>query len=526
MGSERVWKTGWFAIVIACGASVLTRPARGQSDVRRDVTPARDVPPARATAPAPAPVTPAPPPRATPPAASPAPASPKPKTELDLWLATQRDPLGRSCEKLAVESVDDRFAIACGSAGLWIARRDAAGGLVLLRTDDFGGPVVGLFVREGNVWAELVRTEARPVSLGPDVGSSRSFPVDTPAAPPVRHVAPAHLAAPSPETVPATPRKREGHVVEVMRGEVVIDLGRRDGIRFGESIELSVLRTEEVGTEHAVERNVIAVGEVTTLSPGFSRVKLGIGERVPMGALARVVADEPTATRVGPPRLGGLWEIGFMARPFVALNDLGGGVLLEGSVGYRFEGDFHLEAAVQPLGFGTGADKPGVAPVGAYLKASYDLPLFEAGFGIGAETVYNVDYGTEPGTGTLFVQQLRFGAVDGLKVDVMSRMVLFHSRFDFSGLVGSSQFPVGQTSWLLFRGGGGGAGFAFGELGVRALLVGNGDRGSVFFTGTLGGLGVFETETYTCKEPTFEYPCTNTVTYAGPMLGAGAEWRL
>jgi hypothetical protein len=48
----------------------------------------------------------------------------------------------------------------------------------------------------------------------------------------------------------------------------------------------------------------------------------------------------------------------------------------------------------------------------------------------------------------------------------------------------------------------------------------------VFFTGTLGGLGVFETQSYTCKEPTFEYECTHTVTYAGPMLGAGAEWRL
>jgi hypothetical protein len=79
---------------------------------------------------------------------------------------------------------------------------------------------------------------------------------------------------------------------------------------------------------------------------------------------------------------------------------------------------------------------------------------------------------------------------------------------------------------MLLRGGGGGAGYGFGELGVRVLLVGNGDRGSVFFTGALGGLGVFENTTYVCKEPTFEFDCTQTVTYAGPMLGAGAEWRL
>lgn len=501
-GIARVRTSCWFVVVIVCGVALGGRSANAQVDLdmRGPSTPAAS----RSALP-----------------------SAPPKAELDAWLATQHDALGRPCEKLAVENVDDRFAIACGSAGLWVARRDAAGGLVLLRTDDFGGPVVGLFVREGNVWAELVRTEARPVSLGPDVGNSRSFPVEAPPpSRPVKHAVPAQRAAPAPRAAPSVLTKREGHVVEVLLGEVVIDLGRRDGIRFGESIELSVLSTEQVGSEQAVEREVVAIGEVTTLSPGFSRVKLGIGERVPVGALARVVADEPTAVRAGPPRLGGLWAIGFMARPFIALDDLGGGLLLEGSVGYRFESAFHLEAVIQPLAYGTGADKPSIAPVGAYLKASYDLSLFEAGLGIGAETVYDVDYGTEPGTGTLFVQQLRFGAVDGLKIDVTSRMVLFHSRFDFSGLSGSSQFPVGDRSWLLLNGGGGSAGFAFGELGVRVLVRGNGDRGSVFFTGALGGLGVFETKTYVCKEPTMEYECTNRVTYAGPMLGVGAEWRL
>src|SRR5262249_22697271 len=160
--------------------------------------------------------------------------------------------------------------------------------------------------------------------------ASRSFPVDVP----VPRTQPSARKVPAP--LPA-PVKREGHVVKLLPGEVVVDLGQRDGVRFGESIELSVLRTEGVGDERAVGRNVVAVGEVRTLSPGFSRVRIGIGERAPLGALARVVADAPTATRVAPPRLGGLWEIGFMVRPFLAIDDLGGGVFLEGSVGYRFE---------------------------------------------------------------------------------------------------------------------------------------------------------------------------------------------
>ena len=72
----------------------------------------------------------------------------------------------------------------------------------------------------------------------------------------------------------------------------------------------------------------------------------------------------------------------------------------------------------------------------------------------------------------------------------------------------------------------GAQGYGFGELGVRVLLKGNGDRGSFYFTGSLGGLGVFGNLNQTCREVTFEFECTERVTYAGPMLGVGAEWRL
>ena len=55
---------------------------------------------------------------------------------------------------------------------------------------------------------------------------------------------PAGRSAPLPaEPRAATPR-REGRVVKTLLGEVEIDLGRRDGVRFGENIELSLLTTE------------------------------------------------------------------------------------------------------------------------------------------------------------------------------------------------------------------------------------------------------------------------------------------
>ncbi len=459
--------------------------------------------------------------RAEPPVA-PAPPAPAP-SELDAFLATQRDLLGRGCDRRATEVEGDRQLVACGNAGLWTIRREASGGFVVARIEDLGGPVTGLFVRGGKIWAEIVRSEARPVTLGgSEPESSRTFPLDRSTQPSTPSAKPAS----SPRVVAATPLPpREGKVTETRLGEVVISLGRHDGVRYGDHIQFSNVVSEDIGSEQAQRRSIEAVGVVTAVSRGFSRVKLGIGERVPVGSLARLTDDELTASRAGPPRLGGLWEVAFMARPFLALSQLGGGALVDASAGYRFQGPLHLVAAFEPFAHGTGKGKPTITPVSAFIKASYELPLFEVGFGVGVETVFDTEFGTEPGTGTLFVQQARIGAADGLHLDAVNHVVLFHSAFEFSGFVGRLQIPVGQASWLLMRGGGGTAGYGYGEFGVRVLLVGNGDRGSTYFTGTFGGAGVLKQTVQTCGGPDFVWDCSETVSYVGPMVGAGAEFR-
>jgi hypothetical protein len=459
--------------------------------------------------------------------------APAPGGDFDTWLLAQHDERGRACAQSAIQVVRDEYAIACGEAGLWIVRRDPTRGLVLARLDDLGGKVVGLFFGGGRLWAELERTEARPVRLSSDTSSSRAFPLEPSETPP-----PSLPPSPprSPAATPPAPvrnlttsdrlRSLEGHVVEVRPGEVVIDLGRDDGVKDEQSVELSAVTSEELGNEQAVRREILAVGLVSAASDRFSRVRLGIGERVPKGALARIVNREPSRTRVAPPRLGGFWELAFLARPFLAVSQFGGGFLLDATVGYRFESPFHLEAGFQPFAYGTAKGKPALTPVAAFLKGSYDLPMFEVGLGVGAESIYDTTIGTEPGSGTLLLQQARIGALDGLYLAGTSHVVLFHSSFEFAGFVGSMQIPVGESSWVVMRGGGGIAGYGYGEMGVRALLKGNGDKGSLFFTGTLGGVGVFKTWDTVCNQPGFSVPCTQSVTYAGPMAGAGAEWRL
>src|SRR6187397_769893 len=88
--------------------------------------------------------------------ASPAPAEDGPDTrapardvsaDFEAWLAEQRDPSGRACDRRAVDALRDRWVIACGGSGLWIARRSPSGALELASIDDLGGPVVGLFRR-------------------------------------------------------------------------------------------------------------------------------------------------------------------------------------------------------------------------------------------------------------------------------------------------------------------------------------------------------------------------------------------
>jgi hypothetical protein len=456
-------------------------------------------------------------------------ASTPPADELETWLAAQRDASGRACNRRDVDALGNRWVIACGETGLWVARRNSAGAIELTRTDDLGGPVVRLFRREGRVWAEVLRHEARDVAPVDENSSHAAFPTPDE---PVRQAPPA-VTRSSP--APGSAKKRnllqvretlpEGHVTEVLLGEVVIDIGREHGLRHYDRVELSVETELEVGDERVKQRRVIAVGVVRAVSERFARIELGIDERVPLGAIARPTATEPSESRSAPPRLGALWHAGFMARPFVALNDLGGGILIDASVGYRFEGPLHVEAGLSPLGWGTGADKPAVVPVSAFVKASYDVDLFEVGFGLGVETVHDTPYPVASGSGALFVQQLRVGSLDGLNFEALSHAVLFHSEFRFASFVGRAQIPVGASYWLTFAGGGGGTGYGYGDLGVRALLRGNGDRGSFFLTITLGGAGVYENVVTTCPGEGFEFTCGQEVSYIGPTVGVGGEWR-
>jgi hypothetical protein len=436
------------------------------------------------------------------------------------WLANQVNESGQRCAQLAERRQADKLLLACGAAGVWeFALGSAAPKFV--RSYAFAGDVIG-FVSEpdGRLWVMLRVLEARPFS-GSGAGQSAAvFPDVAPAAPPVAAPPPVP-SPPPPHPASESPALKLGRVERAAPGEVVISLGTSDDIARGDHIEFALAGTGEDDHEEAeLASDVLAIGVVTNVNTRNARVRLGLNELVPEGALASRTRAPATSSLAAPPRVKGLWELELMVRPFAAIDELGGGALLSGSFGYRFN-HLHLQAVVDPIAFAAVQEKGSVAAANAALLASYDSQYIEMGLGLGVQTVNATNFIVAPGSALAAVQLIRLGARDGFNLTARTSLALFHSQFQFGGMVASLQIPVTRGYWFLINGGGGNVGYAIGELGLRSLLVGNGLAGSTFLTVTAGGVGVFRSGS--CND-TFS-SCEEDVVYGGPMAGVGLEWR-
>jgi len=437
------------------------------------------------------------------------------------WLASTVDERGRHCDQRAEQRDAKRLLLACGAAGVWELALDAANPR-FIRSYDFAGDVVG-FVTEpdGRLWVKLQVLEARPFAPG-GASPAGAFPDAAPMRAPIPTAPPIASAPPPPPPPPPRPTtsgKSVGRVTRSEPGQVVISLGTLDGVGRGNHIELTTDHGEDTGDEATLTRETLAVGLVTNVTEHSARVSLGIGEAAPVGAVATPTVGQLTSSLSAPVRASRLWDLELFARPFVAWGELGGGALLSASVGYRFE-HLHLQALVDPLGIADVQDKSAITTVNAAVIASYDSQYFEMGLGLGAQTVNDPELFLQPGSGLAALQLVRFGSPDGLNVSARTNIVLFHSEFQFGGMVASGQIPVTRGYWLLLNGGGGNFGYGFGELGMRVLLTGNGLAGSKFLTVTAGGAAVFRSPS--CDE---FFSCSQDLVYGGPMAGVGGEWR-
>ena len=441
---------------------------------------------------------------------------------LAVLLGKQTDSLGRTCALAQLARSGELRFLACGPAGLWVVRlHGAEAKLVEIR--DVGGSATGLFTAETQLWVKVSSVRAQPIDVRATLASAAvaqptaaqpaaAQPTAAPAnpytAPPDAQPKPQPpAAAVAPPTPPPSPDRR---IVSRHDALITIDMPRGSEPPNGTRVSFTKFVPDNDG---ASEERVLAVGRVVGRTYARAKVLIGTNEEVPSDATARLTVAPATASTFAPPRAGGIWETSFLARPFLVLDDLGVGGVLDAQVGYRMRAPVHFEAALTPVAFGT-ARAGGTVAYAGMLLAAFDSHLFEAGLGIGIQSVNDPSFGLDRGSGTLIAQRLRIGARDGAYLELQAHVVLFHRSFEFSSLRATGQIPLGARTWLHVAGGGGTIGMASGELGIRQMVAGNGGVGSAFITALVGWAAVFRS----CNDVTFESTCQE-LDSQGPMLG-------
>lgn len=449
--------------------------------------------------------------------------------------------LSLPCSGQALATWKRRLFVACGDEGLAEFSLKAPSTPELEGVRPFRGRVVGFHSANGRLWAELVSTEAvlisdastavpPPMQVTTRLPSAAQRPPksqDPPQA--TRQDATQSAEAEQKASAEQVTESPTGRVVEVRKAAVVVNLGSRDGLAQGEHIALFDLEEVALASGKAGARERLrAVGKVTAVSSTSAQVALGINESVQVGTRARETTRALTAERWGPPRAAGIWEVSATLRPFLTLGSVGLGSVSDLSVGYRFEAPVHVQLVAEPVA-GAAAEGGSVAAAAANLLASFDSKWFEIGLGAGwANTEIT------SGSGLSVAQVGRIGAADGLHLRVRNMFLLSDDEFRYGATVGTVHVPISSETTLLARGGGGAAGFGYGELGLEWRVLGNGLRDTLFLTGTIGGGGVSGQTEGPCPAqppPTGSSggssgTCFQDTSYAGPMVGLGVTWRL
>lgn len=451
------------------------------------------------------------------------------------------------CSARSLARTDDTLYVACGEKGVYVyslgnPRKPKGKGF-----RELGGSVDALFEARGRVWAEIVRTEARPVTgtAAPrsvrtvqrdEADTSEEAPSDEPSDKQKETETASRQETASRDEQEASEESEDeerpvGKVVELRKGKVVVDLGETDGLGRDDKIELFHRESVDVGGESASREVTDAVGQVDALSENRSVVDLGLNEKVAADRLARPTDRNVTADRLAPARPSGQTALDVTARPLLPLGTLGFGIVGSASLRHTFEWPGTAEFEIDPMSIAFTEDQA-VFPGAISGSFSYDTTVFRLGLGAG---VYKLSdrtiTGYEPTSQKAafdLSQIVRLGARDGLHLKVDNSFLVVDETFQFGGLTGELRVPTSrllENTWLIARGGSHAAGQGLGEIGLRVLTSGNGTAGSTFLTVTVGGAGVWgDREVDNCQSDEFRN-CLNSSSAFGPFAGFGFERR-
>lgn len=446
------------------------------------------------------------------------------------------------CDAREASRDDETLYVACGAKGVYLYSLDEPRNPKGIGFRQMDGTVDGLFQARNRVWAEILRTEARPVGeldaadvkRAPVPEQSEQMEAETEREPEEETTEKGRAdegGGPSKkkETDEARP---EGRVVAVRKRSVVVDLGRSDGLERGDAVEIYRRERVELGGESADREITEVVGEVETTSENRSVIALGINESARADRFARPTDLPLTANVVAPPRPEGQSSLSFMARPLLPLDALGGGVVAEAAYQYNFEWPGTAEVRVDPMSLVV-AEQRAVFPGALSASMSYDTTIFRLGFGAGLYKLSDRTIGaaepTDQNAAFDLTQIVRLGARDGLNFRLRNSFLVVNRQFQYGGTRG--EFQVSMTNflnntWMVVRGGTHSAGQGLGELGLRVLTSGNGTEGSTFLTATVGAAGLWGELEGECPDSReTDGTCIESHSYLGPVVGFGIERR-
>jgi len=420
------------------------------------------------------------------------------------------------------------------------------------------GEVVGLRVDAGLVVAVTARFEMiavrqkvdgalEPVSFSHLLGSGDGSPGET-------GVSTLPREAPGPLTAAM------GKVTQVRPEEAVIDLGSEAGIRKGDRFEIrsqKLVKQYDLETRKEVmlpEDRITAVVQVTRVTADSALVGLGRGDRAREGDVALKTRRALTGTNWFPGYQRGLNRVQARLAPFVGIQTLSAGVFSRLLYDRTFSFPVRIETGFRNVGLVFGDTF--AAPFQFDLIPSYDTDYFEVGLGTG------YSFSAAPNRrGFTFLQKIRLGTVDGLSFTMWNSFIYQSGEdgnweylgetgtsgnscspvsfeeeslgeFNWNGFDASLAIPLTQRVTLALNGSFSQAGWGYGDVGIRTLVVGNGGNGTLIIPVSIGGGVVIDYGTdlaeYYCdpdSKTVQEKHRWGSESYGGPIVSIGMDYR-
>jgi hypothetical protein len=309
--------------------------------------------------------------------------------------------------------------------------------------------------------------------------------------------------APSPKraVVPAAPAS----VLAAKDGVVIINAGTKEGFVKGQNVAIyshtRISEKDRVAEAAGMEMPgmLVAVVRLERVEAERSLANYGRGDD-PQAGDAVVVTDDPTTSNLAGPRwIPFEWKLGFGLRPFLGVGGEGHpfGVMTDVYVDYYMKGfPLRVEVGLTPFVLVVGGPVP-YNPVVFSATVAFYSQFFEIGLGGGFSTVVVPAAPLAPQSvdteGTLN-QTLRIGAIDGVNFLWSSSIGYGSNTYELAAASAQLNFPV-STRLTLGLEGGGGRGFAYGDVVLRSYIGGVGGPGTIIVSAGLGGAGAIANQT-------------------------------